>query len=104
MPEAARKGDTHKGICGHGEDCCPHGVSGPIVQGSPDTFVNDRPVARIGDEVRHNCPHCGWGWVAEGSETVFTNERKKARRGDRVVYPGGDGTIVEGSDDVFVGG
>ena len=104
MPAVARVGDTHKGICSHGASCCPHNVSGPIVSGSPNVIANGSPVARLGDAVTHDCPHCGTGEISSASETVKANGIGVARIGDSVVYPGGGGTIVSGSPDVFAGG
>ncbi|MFF5994288.1 PAAR domain-containing protein [Lysinibacillus sp. KU-BSD001] len=99
----ARVTDRHVGVCSHNEPCCPHGVSGPIVQGSPNTFTNSLKQARDGDMVTHNCPHCGVGWIVASSETVFVNGKKIARLDDTVIYPGGSGKIVEASPDVFSG-
>lgn len=99
----ARVTDKHAGTCSHGEPCCPHGVSGPIVEGSPDTFTNGLKQARDGDQVTHNCPHCGIGWIVASSETVFVNSKKIARLGDTVIYPGGSGKIVESSPNVYSG-
>ena len=103
MPRVARKGDYHKGICGHGADCCPHSVSGPIIEGSPNVNSNSKAIARIGDKVIHDCPHCGTGHIVEGSSSVFSNGKSVSRIGDAVVYPGGGGVIIEGSPDVFSG-
>lgn len=104
MPSAARLGDLHVGVCDHGDICCPHNVSGPIAEGSNNVMTNGKPQARLGDSVTHNCPHCGTGNISEGSGTVFANGKPIARVGDKVTYPGGVGTIVEGSPNVVVGG
>ena len=104
MPAVARVGDTHEGICSHGAPCCPHSVSGPIVAGSPDVQANGIPVARLGDAITHSCPHCGTGNVSSASGTVKANGIGIARLGDSVVYPGGGGTIVSASPNVFAGG
>ena len=84
--------------------CCPHGVSGPIVSCSPDVLANGIAVARLGDGVSHNCPHCGTGNISSASGTVKANGIGVARLGDSVTYPGGGGTIVSASPDVFAGG
>ena len=104
MPAVAREGDIHSGICSHGAPCCPHGVSGPIVQGSPNVNANGIPVARLNDAITHSCPHCGTGHVSSASGTVFANKIGVARLGDSVTYPGGGGTIVSASPNVFAGG
>jgi len=104
MPAAARVTDTHAGICSHGLPCCPHGVSGVIVGGSPNVFVNGLAGARLGDPVVHSCPHCGTGVISSASSTVTYNSIPAARKGDSVTYPGGSGVITSGSGDVNVGG
>ncbi|GHU52648.1 hypothetical protein AGMMS49975_08890 [Clostridia bacterium] len=103
MPGVARKTDTHKGICSHGAPCCPHSVTGIIIEGSPNSNANGLPVARFGDAVEHNCPHCGTGNVSSASGTVNANGKGVARLGDTVTYPGGSGTIVTASENVNVG-
>ncbi|MDR0475539.1 MAG: PAAR domain-containing protein [Treponema sp.] len=103
MAGVARVGDQHSGICGHGAPCCPHSVSGPIVSGSGNVFANGRAVARLGDSVTHSCPHCGTGVISSASGVVFANGIGVARLGDAVTYPGGSGTIVSASGDVFAG-
>lgn len=103
MINVARVTDTHEGTCDHGLPCCPHGVSGQIVEGSSDVFSNGLQQARDGDLVHHNCPHCGIGWVQASSKTVFVNGKKIARLGDIVIYPGGQGKITKSSPDVFAG-
>ena len=103
MPQIARVTDEHRGICGHGADCCPHNVVGEIVEGSPDTFANGLQVARLGDMVEHDCPHCGIGWISSSSSTVRANGIGVARLGDAVTYPGGGGTITTASGNVRAG-
>jgi uncharacterized Zn-binding protein involved in type VI secretion len=58
----------------------------------------------LNDSVTHNCPHCGTGYVSSASKTVRANGIGIARLGDSVTYPGGGGTIVTASDNVFAGG
>lgn len=103
MSRIARVGDTHAGICNHGAICCPHHVTGTIVTGSENVKVNGKNAARVGDQVVHNCPHCGTGTIVEGSSTVKVNGKPLARIGDRVEYPGGSGTITDGSGNVNAG-
>jgi len=100
----ARKGDLHSGTCGHGEDCCPHNVTGSIVTASDNVLVNGIGAARLNDLVIHNCPHCGTGFISSASGTVNANGRGAARKGDKVTYPGGSGVIITASDNVFAGG
>ena len=103
MPGVARLGDQHSGICSHGLPCCPHKVTGVISSASPDVNANGKGVARLGDAVIHSCPHCGTGVVSSASSTVKANGISVARLGDSVTYPGGGGTIISASGDVFAG-
>ena len=104
MPGVARIGDSHSGICDHGEDCCPHGVSGVIVAGSSNVKANGIGVARLGDAVTHSCPHCGTGNISSASGKVRANGIGVARLGDSVTYPGGGGTITSASVNVVADG
>lgn len=75
-------------------------AGGPIIQGSPNVFANDKPVVRKGDAVAghgrgpHRSPV-----LADGSPVVFTNDIVTSREGD----PATCGHISTGSGDVFVG-
>ena len=69
-----------------GHDCWP---SRPSIQGSPDYFVDNRPVVRVGDAwATHCCTHrgndCHDGIQAEGSPTFFVNNRPIARIHDLI--------------------
>jgi len=99
----ARVTDVHKGVCNHGQICCPHNVAGKIVSGSSDIFTNGLSQARDGDTVTHDCPHCGTGIIVASSASVMVNGRLIARIGDSVVYPGGEGKIISASEDVNAG-
>jgi uncharacterized Zn-binding protein involved in type VI secretion len=99
----ARLGDTHTGICNHGLKCCPHAVTGQISSASGNVNANGKGVARLGDSVVHNCPHCGTGNISSASGKVKVNGIGVARLGDSVTYPGGSGTIVSASGNVFAG-
>lgn len=106
MPAAARLND--RANCpsdSHGRICCPHNVVGPATEGSPDVFINGQPALRLGDKGQHSscCGSNTWR-CAEGSSTVFINGRPAVRLGDRTDHCGGTGSIIEGSDDVFIGG
>lgn len=103
MP-TARVTDKHEGICDHGVPfCCPHFVTGEIIEGSPNVFVNDLQVARLNDEIEHNCPHCGTGYISSASGSVFATGIPVARLGDEVTYPAGSGIIVTASENVNTG-
>lgn len=96
MSNVARVGDLSTG-----HDACP---PVPITDGSPNVFINGKPVAREGDPFAvHGCivhaPHIGY--VASGSSTVFVNDKPIARVGDPVTC---GGNIAQGSDNVIAGG
>jgi uncharacterized Zn-binding protein involved in type VI secretion len=75
------------------------------VIGSPNVNVNTRPALRVGDNGVH-AACCGPNtWVAKtGSGTVFINGQAAHRFGDADQHCGGMGKLVEGSDNVIVGG
>jgi len=106
MPPQGRLGD--KSNCpadAHGCPACPHPVIGPAIDGSPNVNVNSRPALRVGDHGIH-AACCGPNtWTAsKGSGTVFINNKAAHRIGDTDMYCGGVGQLVEGSDNVLVGG
>jgi len=73
-------------------------AGGPIIQGSPNVLVNNKPVARVGDAVAGHGrgPHAG-PVMAAGSKNVFTNNKPTCRAGD----PATCGHPTSGSSDVF---
>ena len=100
MPNAARLGD----IC-TGHECWP---SRPNVEGSPNVFVNGKPLHRQGDGWASHCcthpgtPHgCHGSVLASGSPTVYANGKQAGRIGDPVAC---GGTVATGSPNVFIGG
>ena len=106
MPGQARLGDKSEVKAdGHGCPACPHGATGPAIQGSADVMVNGRPAVRVGDKGIH-AACCGPNmWTAQaGSGTVFINGAKAHRKDDADTHCGGNGKMIEGSDDVIVGG
>ena len=74
-------------------------AGGPIIQGSPNVFVENKPVARIGDAVAGHAPgpHAG-PVMAAGSNNVFANEIGICRAGD----PATCGHPSSGSSTVFI--
>ena len=106
MPSQGRLGD--KAQCtadAHGCLACPHPVTGPAIEGSPDVLVNNLPALREGDPGIH-APCCGpntWKATA-GSGTVLINDKGAHRMGDATSHCGGSGNLIEGSEDVIVGG
>ena len=93
--KTARLGDT-----GSAHGCFP---PTPIISGSPDVFVNHRPVARVGDPlIPHGCGNCPPHprSISAGSSTVEVNGKKVARVGDAI---GCGGSVSSGSGDVLIG-
>jgi uncharacterized Zn-binding protein involved in type VI secretion len=68
-------------------------------------LVNFRPALRVGDKGIH-AACCGPNmWTAvKGSGSVFINNMPAHRMGDTDQHCGGVGTLIEGSNDVIVGG
>lgn len=67
-------------------------ASGPIVDGSPNVFANNSPVARIGDTVIFGVI------MVSGSSNVFANNIGVCKEGDVDVL----GIPTSGSGNVFV--
>lgn len=106
MPAAARLGDRSN--CpsdSHGNECCPHNVTGPATEGSPNVFINGKPALRVGDSGVHSqcCGSNTWK-CTQGSSRVFINGKPAVRLGDQTQHCGGVGKIIDGSDNVFIGG
>lgn len=96
MPAATRRGDN---CTGH--DSCP---PVPLVECSPNVFINKRGAGRLGDHYAyHGCiTHPGHqDVIAAGSSAVFINGKPAARVDDAVSI---GGTVQDGSGDVFIGG
>ncbi|MEO6773307.1 MAG: PAAR domain-containing protein [Kofleriaceae bacterium] len=89
----------------HGCPACPHPGIGPAIKGSPNVLVNSRPAVRVSDNGIH-AACCGPNtWVAkQGSGTVFINNLAAHRVGDADQHCGGMGMLIEGSNNVMVGG
>ncbi|HEU0031282.1 MAG TPA: PAAR domain-containing protein [Kofleriaceae bacterium] len=106
MPGQGRLGDKSKvPVDVHGCPACPHSCQGPAILGSFDTLVNNRPALRV-DDVGVHMACCALNmWTAmTGSATVFINNKKAHRKDDMDRHCGGIGNLVEGSDNVIVGG
>lgn len=106
MPPQARLGDKSQiPADAHGCPACPHPAIGPAIQGSPDVFVNGRPAVRVGDKGVH-AACCGPNmWTAAaGSGTVMINNQQAHRLGDQDSHCGGNGKMIEGSNNVITGG
>ena len=106
MPPQARLGDkSNIPMDSHGCPACPHPAVGPAVQGSPNVMVNGRPAVRVGDKGVHAacCGPTMWT-AAAGSSTVMINNMQAHRLGDKDTHCGGNGQMIEGSNNVMSGG
>jgi uncharacterized Zn-binding protein involved in type VI secretion len=86
-------------VCRKNDKCTGHTGYPPRAncQGSPDVYVNNKPVHRQGDRwLPHNHPSN----LAKGSTTVFANGRQVGRKGDPVVCLS---KVAQGSPDTFAG-
>lgn len=83
------------------EKCKSLAEEGEILEGSPDTFINESPAARVGDAVC--CEIHGETFISEtsenGSPDTFHNEKRAARCGDALDC---GGIIITGSPDTFI--
>lgn len=105
MPAQGRLGDQAQVPSdSHGCPGCAHSCIGPAIEGSPDVNVNGRPALRVGDPGVHSacCGPNTWN-AAVGAPHVFINGKAAHRLGDKTTHCGGQGKLVEGSGDVFVG-
>jgi len=105
MPGACRLSDNANCPAdGHGCTACHHDVTGPVVQGSSDTIINDQPAGRQGDMGIHAlCCGPNTYTIAAGAPTVSINGRPAARLDDRTSHCGGSGRIVAGSPNAIIG-
>ena len=75
--------------------------SGPIILGSPNVLVNNKPLALAELPLSVGCTrHSPPPQIAQGSETVSANGKPVARKGDKTEC---SATIAEGSPNVFFG-
>lgn len=92
---AVRAGDLH--VCPEmAPGPSPH-AGGPVVEGSPNTFINRRPAARSGDPTACSGPP---GEIDGGSSGVYVNRQAAARIADAA---GHDGRLADGSSNVHIG-
>jgi uncharacterized Zn-binding protein involved in type VI secretion len=106
MPPASRLGDkANVPADAHGCPACPHPGIGPAVCGSEDVMTNSRPAFRKDDTGVHAacCNQNTWKAV-QGSGTVFINNKEAVRLGDQTKHCGGSGNMIEGSNNVMIGG
>jgi uncharacterized Zn-binding protein involved in type VI secretion len=94
VPLVARRGDL----------CTGHGcfLSRPALEGSPNVFVNSRPIHRVGDEWESHCclEECHTSELESGSINVFANNIPVGRVGDPVRC---GSWVYTGSPNVFAG-
>ncbi|WP_082029594.1 PAAR domain-containing protein [Tateyamaria sp. ANG-S1] len=98
MPPAHRKGDI-----GSGHGC--HFPPTPATGGSPDVFVNGKPLMRQGDSfASHACvrghARTHSRALSSGSVSVFVNGSPAGRKGDSINC---GGVAETASPDVFIG-
>lgn len=106
MKPQGRAGDAASATADtHGCPACPHGVTGPAVQGSTDVLINALSALRVQDMGLHGacCGPNTWKAVS-GSASVLINGKPAFRQGDPTQHCGGAGQLVQGSPDVLVGG
>lgn len=86
-----------------GDQGVPHCSGYTIATGSPNVFVNGKPMAAVGDtstaHLRPGTPCRGHvASISQGSGSVFVNGRAVARVGDALA---GCTLVATGSPDVF---
>lgn len=88
---------TSQHICPQSDGPKPH-VGGAIIAGSPDVFVEKKPISRQGDQLV--CVSPAPNSIAAGSPTVFVNGKPAARMGDSTQH---GGQITTGAATIFIG-
>jgi hypothetical protein len=68
-------------------------------------FTNSRPAFRKDDQGLHAaCCNTNMWKAVQGSGTVFINNKEAVRQGDQTKHCGGSGNMIEGSNNVMIGG
>ncbi len=68
-------------------------------------FTNSRPAFRKDDTGIHAaCCNTNTWKAVQGSATVFINNKEAVRQGDQTKHCGGSGNMIEGSNNVIIGG
>ncbi len=91
---AATVGSNH--TCPMCSGTIPH-VGGPVILGSPNVFINGKPVARMGDMCTCVGPP---DTIVQGNPTVLINGTPIACMGDMTAH---GGIIVSGEANVIIG-
>lgn len=86
MPGATRVGDATS-------------PPGAHTGGSPDTFVNNIEITRLGDPAQSLC---SFGTNCEASEQTFVNNIGVHRRGDAICFVLCTGSSAAASPDTFI--
>ncbi len=116
MPPQAILGD--EALCPQHMHACPAAcitlvptghpaAKGPIVTGSANVFVTQKPAARVKDNgIAAACCGANTFSIAQGSGTVFINNLPAARVGDQTMHCGSFPGIIQGpgASTVNVGG
>ena len=95
------KGDLYEGICDHGEDCCPHHVTGEISECSGKMYSNGEQVALVGDKITHNCPHCGTATISSSTSNIYINGKQACGIGSIIEYSNGSGKITTAKGNIY---
>lgn len=95
----ARLGDLTHGTCYAHET--PLTTNGRIITASPDTIINNRGVARLGDTVMADCGHTSV--IITSSPNTVINNRGVARLGDQIGSGPYIATIITASPDTLIG-
>lgn len=91
----SRVGDRTWGICRDPSHNRPIEIGGVIITASPDSTINNRAAARLGDLVESDCSHISR--IITCSPDVTSNNRGQARIGDRVGDGPYEAVIITGS-------
>lgn len=93
----ARLGDRTWGTCRDPSHQQPITIGGQIISASPDSSINNRGAARLGDLVQSDCGHISR--IITCDPEIASNGRGQARLGDRVGEGPYDAIIITGSAD-----
>jgi uncharacterized Zn-binding protein involved in type VI secretion len=74
----------------------------PVIEGSDDIFINNKPAVRVGDTWLVHClgTSCHDAISRTGAPAVYFNSKKAVRVTDRL---SDNDTVAEGSNNVFIG-
>lgn len=95
MPLAATQNAQH--TCPLSDGPKPH-IGGPLLQGSPTVYFENKMAGREGDPLQ--CFSPSLDEVQKGSNTVFINGQAAARVGDMTSH---GGQITTGVTAIFIG-